>query len=373
MTPSPIVRLGLVLTAACFALSSATVSAQSFYLNFPGSPIKGGATAPGHEDWIELNSYSHQISNQFIVGNGAPGRPMHSPILITKTSDAASIALIEALNKGTRLQSAEFEATRQAGGNEVVYFRVVLDGAYLTSFSIAGVAGDPFAESLSIVYEKITLTFWELDANGNQIKSHTTSYDVLNNTTPLAAQMANLRVQADGNDVIFGWQTLSETGNYGFEVQHLEDGEFRRAAYVPATGWSDLPLEYQVRVRGLDEGIHIFRVASLSLGGGATYSAELTVALGVPDGVTLALDSPYPNPLNDVTNIAVSVARDEHVRVSVFDVVGREVAVVHDGILESGSKSRFRWDRAAELPAGTYFVRAKSDRGVATRAVTVAH
>ncbi|MEZ4697720.1 MAG: hypothetical protein R2832_15000 [Rhodothermales bacterium] len=37
--------------------------------------------------------------------------------------------------------------------------------------------------------------------------------------------MANLRVQADGNDVIFGWQTLSETGNYGFEVQHLEDGE----------------------------------------------------------------------------------------------------------------------------------------------------
>lgn len=58
------------------------------------------------------------------------------------------------------------------------------------------------------------------------------------------------------------------------------------------------------------------------------------------------------------------------VRLDVYDASGRRVRALHDGWLSSG-ESTIEWDGrgdgAADVPAGVYYVRLESDRGVAAR------
>ncbi|MEM1044169.1 MAG: T9SS type A sorting domain-containing protein, partial [Bacteroidota bacterium] len=70
----------------------------------------------------------------------------------------------------------------------------------------------------------------------------------------------------------------------------------------------------------------------------------------------LVLEVPYPNPAAGSATVPVVLAERAAVRVAVFDVLGREVAVLHDGFAEAGTH-RFAFD-AADLPSGVYLVRA---------------
>jgi hypothetical protein len=101
------------------------------------------------------------------------------------------------------------------------------------------------------------------------------------------------------------------------------------------------------------------------------FSEELTVALGVPEGETLVLDAPYPNPVANQMNVAIAVARDQNARVSLWDILGREVAIVYDGPVLSGSKQSFSFSPEKRLPAGTYLLRVQTENEVKVRTVTM--
>lgn len=76
----------------------------------------------------------------------------------------------------------------------------------------------------------------------------------------------------------------------------------------------------------------------------------------VPDGYFLGQN--YPNPFNPATTISFSVpntARGRIVTLSIYDVLGREVAVLVNGIAEPGKHSVLF--TADDLPSGIYFYR----------------
>ncbi len=76
---------------------------------------------------------------------------------------------------------------------------------------------------------------------------------------------------------------------------------------------------------------------------------------GEPSGA-LALGAPYPNPSYGSATLPLALPAATEVRVAVYDVLGRAVAVVHDGPLASGAHT-LSLDTAA-LPLGIYSVRA---------------
>ena len=76
---------------------------------------------------------------------------------------------------------------------------------------------------------------------------------------------------------------------------------------------------------------------------------------------TLQLLAPYPNPSASAVTVPVALAEAGAVRVGVFDVLGRRVAVLWDGPLAAGAHA-LRLDGAA-LPAGLYVVRAEANVG----------
>jgi hypothetical protein len=95
---------------------------------------------------------------------------------------------------------------------------------------------------------------------------------------------------------------------------------------------------------------------------------EADVRVGVPIGVesghpvpgALMLGTGAPNPFETLTHVRYTLPERGHVRLAVYDVAGREVAVLRDGEEEAGPQV-VRWDgrgvRGTKLAAGVYFVR----------------
>ena len=79
--------------------------------------------------------------------------------------------------------------------------------------------------------------------------------------------------------------------------------------------------------------------------------------LEIPDSFELIGN--YPNPFNPTTNIEFRVANASHIRVDVFDILGRKVATLTDQPYESGSH-QIQWD-ASSISSGQYIYRMEAD------------
>ncbi len=84
-----------------------------------------------------------------------------------------------------------------------------------------------------------------------------------------------------------------------------------------------------------------------------TPTANEPRAGDVPTG--FVLEANYPNPFNPVTTVAFGLPATSQVRVAVYDLLGRELAVLADGIM-SGGNHEVQFD-ASGLPSGTYLYR----------------
>ncbi len=89
-----------------------------------------------------------------------------------------------------------------------------------------------------------------------------------------------------------------------------------------------------------------------------------------PSGFTL--HGNFPNPFSAETNITFALRTPQQVRLEVFDVLGRRVAVLADGTFPAGSH-RVRWDgrygSGVRVGSGVYVVRLVTPGGTRTRKV----
>lgn len=106
------------------------------------------------------------------------------------------------------------------------------------------------------------------------------------------------------------------------------------------------------------------------------YVADFTPASSVPNRESevvreFRLMPPYPNPFNPSTSISYYLASPvDNLILSVFDVTGRQVAVLRDAPAESGNHL-VTWN-AAGISSGTYFIQLKTDgRNQIQRAVLI--
>jgi hypothetical protein len=97
---------------------------------------------------------------------------------------------------------------------------------------------------------------------------------------------------------------------------------------------------------------------------GAFINKRVTTDLEDADApLTIQLDQNYPNPFNPNTVIGFRVGTQDlasvQVKLSVYDILGREVAVLVDGVMPAGSHTVV-FDASA-LPSGVYVYRLESD------------
>jgi choice-of-anchor B domain-containing protein len=84
---------------------------------------------------------------------------------------------------------------------------------------------------------------------------------------------------------------------------------------------------------------------------------------------SLAVEVSGANPFRAGTRIAISAAQTQRIRVEVYDVLGRQTALLFDGVVTGGSRQSLMLD-GERLAPGTYLVRATGETGAASVRVT---
>ncbi len=172
-----------------------------------------------------------------------------------------------------------------------------------------------------------------------------------------------------GRDVLLTWTTASERSNAGFEIERTSDGggSGQVLGFVGGVGQSDRPVTYSYRISNVEPGLHVYRLKQIDLDGTFEYVGSTEVYV-TPDRYGLL--SVYPNPFNPVAKVVYALPAESRVRLSLFDVTGREVAGLFDGLRAAGIYSERL--QASGLASGLYVIRLQTNEEVEFRTIVVA-
>jgi len=97
------------------------------------------------------------------------------------------------------------------------------------------------------------------------------------------------------------------------------------------------------------------------------FSGPTVTAVGTQDGPPeqFRLAQNYPNPFNPSTVISFQLPVSSDVKLEVFDLLGRSVALLVNEKREAGSYS-VSWD-ASRMPSGIYFARMQAGETLLSR------
>jgi hypothetical protein len=192
---------------------------------------------------------------------------------------------------------------------------------------------------------------------------------------PLPIQLASFRAYASSrNGVTLRWTTITEINSYGFDVQRRRDEDVGFAeldhGFVKGQGTSLIFHEYDFADTAVSPGRWLYRLKMIDLDG--SFSMSEPIIIDLPEGsekralpATFVLHQNYPNPFNPETEIRWEMAQAGRVRLTVYDLLGRQIAVLIDEAKPAGLNSvRFR---PVNLNSGTYLYRLQSGESVATR------
>lgn len=168
-----------------------------------------------------------------------------------------------------------------------------------------------------------------------------------------------------------GVAVLSIRGDDAWTV-HLIEGAAEGDALLlhvrPGVG-----AERTLPVSGLSDLTTGQPLAALQYETGAVWAASVeAVALGRGEeafGAAFALEQNYPNPFSGATRIAYQLPRPEHVTLTVYDLMGRRVAVLVDE-KQVGGRHEVHAERL-ELAAGLYLYEVRAGQARQVRRMTV--
>ncbi|MBK8983717.1 MAG: T9SS type A sorting domain-containing protein [Ignavibacteria bacterium] len=199
----------------------------------------------------------------------------------------------------------------------------------------------------------------ELTAFGVNSFSRWTAGDSL---TSLPVELASFTSSIDNRNVELNWSTTAEVNNSGFEIERTTEGneQWQKIGFVEGNGTTNSPKDFSFTDRNLNTGKYNYRLKQIDYNGSFEYySLQNLVEIGVP--AEFKISQNYPNPFNPTTKIDFALPSDGNVRISLYDMTGREVAVM---LNESRPAGYYTVNfNASDLSTGSYFYRVTAESG----------
>ncbi|MBN1349029.1 T9SS type A sorting domain-containing protein [candidate division KSB1 bacterium] len=159
---------------------------------------------------------------------------------------------------------------------------------------------------------------------------------------PTPVELVSFHVEFIQNKCVLKWETASESNNYGFEIQRSESSiQFITVGFVRGTGTATTLQRYQFTDRDAPPGKHYYRLKQIDTDGSFSYSSIIATELTVPQKFELYQN--YPNPFNPETTIKYALPENGHVRLIIYDILGREVIRLVDECKPAGFYE-VKWD-----------------------------
>ncbi len=151
----------------------------------------------------------------------------------------------------------------------------------------------------------------------------------------IPVELTAFTAAAQDNKAILRWTTASEKNNRGFWIEKADgDGAFRQLFFVEGAGTSSEINYYQYIDENLKPGYYSYRIKQEDFDGRFEYSGIRSVEISAP--LEFELMDNYPNPFNPSTEIKFSLPVPSEISLIVYDLLGREVVVLYEGICEAG-------------------------------------
>ena len=155
------------------------------FVNIVG--IDGESTDDKHENWIEVLSYNHGITQTSTLHSGSSGgvgKSTHEDFIITKSLDKASPKLVLACCNGEHISKVVLELC-QAGGEKQKFMEYEMKDVIVAAVSPSGAAvgqeGRP-TEEIAFRYAKIKFVYTIFDPQSGKSKGYVqTEWDVKEN------------------------------------------------------------------------------------------------------------------------------------------------------------------------------------------------
>ncbi|OGV06658.1 MAG: hypothetical protein A2499_03000 [Stygiobacter sp. RIFOXYC12_FULL_38_8] len=202
---------------------------------------------------------------------------------------------------------------------------------------------------------------WLSNGGADYVATFTTDASLPVELTSFTALINNDKVQLN-------WQTATEVNNYGFSVERASTSlgmTWEKIAFVQGHGNSNSPKNYSLTDTPTGSTKFQYRLKQIDFDGKFEYSHIIEVELESP--TNFSVQQNYPNPFNPETTISYTIAplptgeASVHVMLTVYDVLGREIATLVDEYKQHGNYqvtfNARHLERSREIPSGIYFYR----------------
>ncbi len=169
----------------------------------------------------------------------------------------------------------------------------------------------------------------------------------------IPVELTSFAASVQENKVVLNWATATETNNQGFEIERkLFGSNYEKIGYVTGFGTTTELKSYSFKDENITSGKYSYRLKQIDFDGTFEYSNVIEVEVDfTPKEYTLYQN--YPNPFNPSTTISFSIPEGSFVTLKIYDMLGREVAILISEELSSGTYSQ-QWN-AVGLAGGIYF------------------
>jgi hypothetical protein len=191
-------------------------------------------------------------------------------------------------------------------------------------------------------------------------------------------ELSGFVAEPSAEGIVLTWVTSSETNNLGWNVYRslTEDGPYVKVneRLIPGAGTSSEMKVYEYLDRTVAGSTCWYYLEQIDLNGTRTESARISTAttdaaeetrMELPR--TFALKN-FPNPFNPATGIEYALPDEHHVRLTIYNTIGQQVAVLVDAVQPAGVY-KVTW-RPERLQSGVYVYRLEAGSFVQSRKMT---
>lgn len=195
---------------------------------------------------------------------------------------------------------------------------------------------------------------------------------------PVPVELASFEGFSEKGRVRLIWHTISESNNFGFEIQrkHQREFDYVQIGFVKGHGTTNRSNSYEFIDGNADLGLSYYRLKQIDTDGRFEFSEPIQVSLTPPTSFELAQN--YPNPFNLSTTIEYRIPANAtpsaKTFIAVYNVKGQLIQTLFDGPKEPGFHLA-SWDgrdgQGKIVPSGIYLYRMQTEEFSRTRKMTV--
>lgn len=188
----------------------------------------------------------------------------------------------------------------------------------------------------------------------------------------LPVELISFSARRTSEGIELRWETATEVNNFGFDVERSRpnplngDVIWEKITFIQGNGNSNSPKSYSfLDKKPVTEKVK-YRLKQIDNTGTFKYSPVIEIGTGINK---YDLSQNYPNPFKSSTTISYSLADNSQVKIEIYDILGKAVSTLVEGVQDAGSYS-INFSKG-KLSSGVYIYKIKAGNFVAIKKMIV--